>query len=561
MLNSAASARAPSAESPAKGAAQTDQASWLKQGRLLLSSKRHPIDPIAIVTGLLSVALGLASLVLTLLAVATSVIGMAFAAMLNFVALGFAFLTMGLGWRLLPRLLLGTIALIDVALAIIYLIYETGIDAMIVIRIFPETNIPVYAMNPNGSVACALVAAALLLLMARRRFRWQSIVIFLFGSLIISLGLLGFAGHLIGLQTTYGIARFTGITFSVAAGLVLLGTGVLTISWRQSIHVPTERHAWILVIIAVTGVVATTSLWQALILVPNLPIESTEQFRLYLTRTILTFGLLITAALIVALTLVQKFRHLNEELERRVLQQTAELQAANKELEAFSYSVSHDLRAPLRHLSGFAGLLLEESSITLNQTSRHYVDEIRDAADRMRELIDDLLDFSRMSRQDLHTRSVLLNSLVQEVIRELASETAGRNIEWRIGVLPEVKGDPILLKQVFVNLLSNAVKFTRPKSPAIIEVGEAVVKSERAISVRDNGVGFDMRFSQKLFGVFQRLHRADEFEGTGIGLATVQRIIHRHRGQVWAESEIGKGATFYFTIGAVERQQIPGGEQ
>lgn len=225
-----------------------------------------------------------------------------------------------------------------------------------------------------------------------------------------------------------------------------------------------------------------------------------------------------------------------------------QLRAANAELEAFSYSVSHDLRAPLRHIDGFADLLTNHASATLDDKGRRYLKTISDSAKRMGALIDDLLVFSRIGRAEMRRTAVNLNALVDEVIHDLRIETNGRNVVWKRQELPMVDADPALLRQVFVNLLANAVKYTRPRDPATIEVGCVKKGDEDTLYVRDNGVGFDMTYVGKLFGVFQRLHRADEFEGTGIGLANVQRIIVRHGGRVWAEGQTGEGATFYFTL-------------
>jgi PAS domain S-box-containing protein len=239
---------------------------------------------------------------------------------------------------------------------------------------------------------------------------------------------------------------------------------------------------------------------------------------------------------------------LNVELEARVLQRTAELEAANKELEAFSYSVSHDLRAPLRAINGFAGIVLEEYGNLLPEEGRRYLERVRNGGNRMGELIDDLLAFARLSRQPLNSRPVATAQLVNEALSELHLAASGRPIETRIGELPPCKGDPALLKQVWANLLSNAVKYTRGRTPAVIEVGFQVQNGAGTYFVRDNGVGFDMQYANKLFGVFQRLHRVDDFEGTGVGLAIVQRVIHRHGGRVWANAEVNRGATFYFSL-------------
>jgi PAS domain S-box-containing protein len=245
-----------------------------------------------------------------------------------------------------------------------------------------------------------------------------------------------------------------------------------------------------------------------------------------------------------------QIKELNLSLERRVAERTGELEAANKELEAFTYSVSHDLRAPLRHIDGFSKLLVEQHTAALPQEAREYVSLIRESTREMGQLVDDLLNLARVGRKELSLQVTGLNSLVDEVVADLNHEIGGRTIDWKLQKLPFVECDPGLMKQVFVNLLSNAVKFTRPRDRAVIEVGAVERDGQSAIVVRDNGVGFSMKHSDKLFRVFQRLHRQEDFEGTGVGLATIQRIIHKHGGRVWAEAELDKGASFFFTLGS-----------
>ena len=237
------------------------------------------------------------------------------------------------------------------------------------------------------------------------------------------------------------------------------------------------------------------------------------------------------------------------ELEQRIAERTVQLAAANKELEAFSYSVSHDLRAPLRHIDGFARLLVQREGDRLDDTSARYLHVISEAARKMGRLIDDLLAFSRMSRTEMQTRSVDLRQVVADVQHDLVPAMEGRAIDWRIGPLPVIRGDPAMINVVFSNLLSNAVKYTAPRAHAQIVVdATAGVDDEIVIGIGDNGVGFDMAYAHKLFGVFQRLHRDEEFEGTGIGLATVRRIISRHGGRAWAIGALDGGATFYITL-------------
>jgi len=241
----------------------------------------------------------------------------------------------------------------------------------------------------------------------------------------------------------------------------------------------------------------------------------------------------------------EDIRQLNAQLERR----SHELEASNRELEAFAYSVSHDLRAPLRHIAAYAELLQKTASATLDERCRRYVAHLLDAAKRMGMLIDDLLAFSRIGRAETRMTLVNLGELAREVVREMERETEGRDVEWTIAEpLPSVHGDRSMLKLALVNLVSNAVKFTRTRPRAVIEIGCNGGADDVVVFVRDNGVGFDMKYVNKLFGVFQRLHLPEEFEGTGIGLATVQRIIARHGGRAWAEGAVDGGATFHFSL-------------
>ena len=254
-------------------------------------------------------------------------------------------------------------------------------------------------------------------------------------------------------------------------------------------------------------------------------------------------------------TAERKVQALNQTLETRVIERTAELNAANEELEAFTYTVSHDLRAPIRHISGFAKILVEKFRSSLPAEAHEHLQIIVQAAHRMGQMVDEMLKLARLGRQGLTVKVTGLKSLVEDVITMLAPDTEGRQVEWKIGQLPFVECDPILMSQVFQNLISNALKYSRPRSPAVIEIGQTEKEGEKVIFVKDNGVGFDMKHSDKLFGVFQRLHADEEFEGNGIGLATVERIIKKHGGRVWVEAEPDRGATFFFTLGAGEHSR------
>jgi signal transduction histidine kinase len=248
----------------------------------------------------------------------------------------------------------------------------------------------------------------------------------------------------------------------------------------------------------------------------------------------------------------------NQGMEQLVARRTSQLEAANKELEAFSYSVSHDLRAPLRHVDGFAALLAKHAGPTLDERGRSLLATISSSAKQMGRLIDDLLAFARAGRTELRLAPVDQETLVAAIIKEGAFERDGRRIEWRIAPLPPVNADAAMLRQVWVNLIQNAVKYSGTAPAPVIEIGSRPDEAgEKVLYVRDNGVGFDMKYVDKLFGVFQRLHAAADFEGTGIGLANVRRIVARHGGRTWAEGQIGKGATFYFSLPSASNERPP----
>jgi signal transduction histidine kinase len=240
----------------------------------------------------------------------------------------------------------------------------------------------------------------------------------------------------------------------------------------------------------------------------------------------------------------RRFDHMAE----RVQGSRARMAAANKELEAFAYSISHDLRAPLRGMDGFSRILLETYGPQMNEDALHCLQMIRDNAVQMGRLIDDLLAFSRLSQQPLRKELVDQDRVVRSLMKEFLAEAKERKIEVDVGTLPAAEADPRLLKQVWVNLIGNALKYTRNRETAVVRIGCEIRDDVPVYFVADNGVGFDMRYAKKLFGVFQRLHRAEDYEGTGVGLAIVQRIVHRHGGRIWAEAQVGNGATFYFTL-------------
>jgi two-component system sensor kinase len=275
-------------------------------------------------------------------------------------------------------------------------------------------------------------------------------------------------------------------------------------------------------------------------------------------------GVAVIVAIVLLLRLLSAKRQLAEakrqmerislELEHRVEERTAELNATIRELEAFSYSISHDMRAPLRAIDGFSQMLHDDYNDKLDSEGKRLIEVIRNNTLNMGRLIDGLLAFSRLGRQQMESAPLSMSDLVKDAIEEVRTSITGRNVEFRVSDLPNVTGDRVLLRQVLINILSNAVKFSRDRNPAVIEIGSKVEADRNIYYVRDNGVGFDSQYAEKMFGVFQRLHAATEFEGTGLGLAIVQRIVQRHGGKVWAEGTPGVGATLYFAFPITSQQ-------
>lgn len=405
----------------------------------------------------------------------------------------------------------------------------------------PQAN----RMAPNTSLNFFLFGAALWFL-DWPRSRWVSLW---FALSVWGFSLLALVGYIYGMNSFYSVASYIPMALHTAAAFFVLTLGLFTAR-------PQSPLFGVIASDTVAGITAQRLL-PVVIIAPILLgwlILSGHSSGLYpweTTIALFTVGVVLIFQIVVWLTVrtlfrIETARHAADE---KIHQLNQELIAANKELEAFSYSVSHDLRAPLRAINGFSRILMNDYSDEIPPEAVRLLGVVNANAGQMGRLIDDLLAFSRLSRQAMKRQTIALSPLVTKVFMEVNDADSGPEIDFIVGELPPVEADPALIKQVFVNLLSNAIKYSSKREHPCIEVGAEQRDGKTVYFVKDNGVGFDMKYADKLFTVFQRLHRAEEFEGTGVGLATAQRIIHRHGGRLWADAALDQGATFYFTLG------------
>ena len=417
---------------------------------------------------------------------------------------------------------------------------------------------------PPTAELCFVTLAAAVVASTRRSTLW---VTHLLATAVALTAAVGCLAYLYNVRELYGLSAYATVAPHTAFLLMLLAAGFLFAR-------PQAGFMAVLVSDGLGGTMARRLLPVAVlapILIAALR-QSGQQLGLYQTD----FGVSVfVLSMIVVLSVVilrnarhlirleserraamEEVRALNEELNARVVERTTQLEMANRELEAFSYSVSHDLRAPLRHIDGFSKILLDEHAAALEPRAQRYLTLIRNGASTMGQMIDDLLQMARVDRREMVLTDTDLNEVVRDTVEDLRDDLGERTIEWQIEPLPVVSCDPGLMKLVFANLLSNAVKYTRNRERAHIRVARYGDEEPPVVLIADNGAGFDQRYADKLFGVFQRLHRTEDFEGTGIGLATVQRIVQKHGGRVWAEAEVDHGATFYFTLGPTPGRTI-----
>jgi signal transduction histidine kinase len=476
----------------------------------------------------------------------------------TFVLLGLAALGLATPDELSPRRRVAeAAALLAAAACVVNLAtgWAGGIDAIWVPRPEALGAVPTARMSPVTAGGLLLGSAGLLLIGHGRSRRLRSLAAIPAAGLA-GLGSLVLLGYLYGTPLLYG-GTVIPVALPTGAGMVALGLALLALAGPESLLLrplvgPSTRARLLRAFLPVIPLLVVVD--GHLHRIVSFPSPAVHAVVLSLVSAAVVAAAVTRIAHVLGAELdrsAAEVGRLNASLESRVAERTAQLEAANRELEAFSYSVSHDLRAPLRHIDGFVHLLERRAGAGLDAASLHYLRTIAASADRMARLIDALLSFSRMSRAELARQPVDLGSLARDVADRLCQGDPERPVVVSVEPIPAVAGDRELLRVVLANLLSNAFKYSRPAEPARIRVaGRLDGDGQVVVAVQDNGVGFDMRYADKLFGVFQRLHRAEDFEGTGIGLATVQRIVHRHGGRTWAEGEVGRGATFFFTLPA-----------